>query len=181
MNDPDKIENEDQWTKSRIVTELATVAENAEAWLEKIKDDKTLKPADLAKVYFYMDGFHDDVKAALNRLYHVIDAMDKFVLPTLLEHHGIDMVRVPEIKRSFSIRQMMTASIVDKEEGMKWLRENGFKDLIQETVNAGTLASTFRSMILDQGIDPPEEIFKVNNYKKISVTKYTPKPGVGEK
>lgn len=172
---------EETWTKSRIVSEISKVSDNAEAWLERIKDDKTLTPAELAKVFFYMDGFYDEVKAAITRLYHVIDALDKFVLPSLMEHHGVDMVRVPEIKRSFSIRQMMTASIIDKEEGIKWLRENGFADLVQETVNAGTLASTFRSMILDQGIDPPEELFKVNNYKKISTTKYTPKPGVGAK
>lgn len=176
MTTPD--ESNEPWTKSRIVSEIATVAANAEEWLERTKEDKSIKPAELAKAFFYMDSFHDEIKAALTRLYHVVDAVDKYVLPSLLEHHGVDMVRVPEIKRSFSIRQMMTASIIDKEEGMKWLRENGYKDLIQETVNAGTLASTFRSMILDQGIDPPEELFKVNNYKKISTTKYTPKPDV---
>lgn len=172
----DQTEDSEAWAKSRIVAELVQVADNAEKWLAKVNEDKTIKPADMAKAFYYMDQFHDEVKAALTRLYHVIDSVDKHVFPSLLEHHGVDMVRVPELGRSFSIRQMTTASIIDKEGGIKWLRDNNHGDLVQETVNAGTLASFFRNMILEQGIDPPEDLFKVNTYRKIASAKYTPKP-----
>ena len=62
-----------------------------------------------------------------------------------------------------------------KDKGFKWLRENGLGDLISETVNAGTLASAMRNMILDQGIEPPDDVIKVTTYKATSINKYTPK------
>ena len=49
-------------------------------------------------------------------------------------------------------------------------------DMIQETVNAGTLSAFIRNMILEQGIDPPEDIVKVSTYSTTSMVKYRPKP-----
>ncbi len=154
---------------------MADLAQRSEDYLKQVEEDLTLKPADLAKTYWLVSELHDSLKKQLTRLYHVVNAMDKAVLPRLFEHHGVDMVRIPELGRSFSIRQMTTASMLDKEGAMAWLRNNGHGDLIQETVNAGTLASFIRNLQLEQGIDPPEELFKVNSYKTIGSNKYTPK------
>lgn len=162
---------------SELVGLLADKAADAEDWLEKIREDKSIKPADMAKMYYAMDTFYDEIKAQLTRIYNVVNAVDKAIFPALLEHHGLDMVRVPELKRSFSVKQMTSASMIDKEGGITWLREQGHGDLIQETVNAGTLASFFRNMMLEQGIDPPEEFFKINSYRTMTSAKYTPKPG----
>ena len=164
---------------SDMVALLRSKADNAEEWLETIREDKSIKPADMAKMFYAMDTFYDEVKAQLTRIYNVVNAVDKAIFPALLEHHGLDMVRVPELKRSFSVKQMTSASMIDKEGGLAWLEQQGHGDLIQRTVNAGTLASFFRSMILEQGIDPPEDLFKVNSYRTITSAKYTPKPGVG--
>jgi hypothetical protein len=159
----------------QLVRDLTDLADRSDEYLKKVEDDLSLKPADMAKVYWAVRNLHDDLKKQLTRIYHVMNALDKGVLPKLFEHHGVDMVRIPELGRSFSIRQMTTASMLDKEQAMSWLRDNGHGDLIQETVNAGTLASFIRNMILEEGIEPPEEMFKVNTYKTIGSNKYNPK------
>lgn len=159
----------------QLLQDLTDLAYRSEEYLAKIEDDLTLKPADMAKVYWAVNTLHDSLKKQLTRIYHVMNALDKGVLPKLFEHHGVDMVRIPELGRSFSVRQMTTASMVDKENAMKWLHDNGHGDLVQETVNAGTLASFIRNMILEEGTEPPEELFKVNTYKTIGSNKYNPK------
>lgn len=158
-----------------VIDALSELADKSEKYLKSVEDDMTVKPAEMAKAYWRAKELHDQLKKQLTRLYHVVNAMDKSVMPKLMEHHGVDMVRVPELARSFSIRQMTSASMLDKEGAMSWLRDNGHGDLIQETVNAGTLASFIRNMILEEGIEPPEELFKVNSYKTIGSNKYNPK------
>lgn len=157
---------------------VQTNAAELEAWLELVKNDKTVPLEDLVTALFLLKQHYDDLDKAVKRFYHVKDALDKFLVPERLAEAGLDQIRVPEIARSFSILDKMSASMVDKEKGFEWLRANGLGDLISETVNAGTLASAMRNMILDQGIDPPPEIIKVTSYKATSVNKYTPKAGV---
>lgn len=159
----------------KLLQDFTALADKSEDYLKKVEDDLTLKPADMAKAYWAVSTLHDDLKKQLTRIYHVMNALDKNVLPKLFDHHGVDMVRIPELGRSFSLRQMTTASMLDKEAALAWLRDNGHGDLIQETVNAGTLASFIRNMILEEGTEPPEELFKVNSYKTIGSNKYNPK------
>jgi len=159
----------------KLLQDFTALADKSEDYLKKVEDDLTLKPADMAKAYWAVSTLHDDLKKQLTRIYHVMNALDKNVLPKLFDHHGVDMVRIPELGRSFSLRQMTTASMLEKEAALAWLRDNGHGDLIQETVNAGTLASFIRNMILEQGVEPPEELFKVNSYKTIGSNKYNPK------
>lgn len=165
---------DDRITLSQLADQTEALAQVMETWLEDLKNN-TPKPADLAKNFFYVKEEYDRMEKARKRIYAVKDTLDKFLLPNVLEANGTDMIRVPEIARSFSIRMMSSASMLDKERGFEWLREQGHGDLIQETVNAGTLSSFFRNLLLEEGIEPPDDIFKVSTYKSMSVNKYTPK------
>lgn len=131
--------------------------------------------ADVAKLFFALKMKHEELDTARKRISKTLDYLDKHVIPSSLEHEGTDMIRVPEIKRSFGIRNMTTASMIDREAAFKWLRENGHGDMVQETVNAGTLASFARNLMLEEGIDLPNDIFKVNSYRKTGVTQYKPR------
>jgi len=162
-------------TLEELAVVAKEVADRAEESLSDLKNDDTKKPADVARHFWYIKTHHDEVKKQVTRVYHVMDALDKHVLPELLEAHGTDIVRIPDLGRSFSVRKMMSASMLDKEQAIEWLRGNGAEDLVQETVNAGTLSSFIRNLVLEEGIDPPEELFKVSTYNKTSATKYTPK------
>lgn len=158
-----------------LLQALTELADRSERYLEKVDGDMALKPADMAKAFWAAKNLHDDIKKQLTRLYHVVNAFDKALLPKLFEHHGVDMVRIPELGRSFSVRQMTTATMIDKEGAIAWLRGEGHGDLVQETVNAGTLASFVRNMVLEMGMDPPEDLIKVTNYTTIASNKYNPK------
>lgn len=117
-----------------------------------------------------------EVEEARKKLGALIELFGKSILPTEFELRGFDQFRSPSACRSFTMRTEYTARVVDKEAGYVWLRENGGADLIQETVNAGTLKSFLVSKLNDEGVEPPEEVIKLNSFSVIGSNKYTPKP-----
>lgn len=143
--------------------------------VDKLRDDPQANPATAAKVLFAVKDAHAQLDAAVKQLYAVRDFLDKVIVPTKMDEAGVDMVRVPELARSFSKQNKMSASFLDKEKGFEWLRSIGQGDIIQETVNAGTLASFCRNMILEEGIEPPDDVVKVSTYSTTSINKYTPR------
>lgn len=152
---------------------ITQFADNLEKWADDTKENPP-ELVDLAKAYFTLKNGYEAIDAQRKRIYHVVDMLNKHLIPTQLEKAGLDMIRVPEIERSFSPRLQISASLIDKERGMEWLRKEGKGDLIQETVNSSTLASFVRNMIIDEGIDPPEDIVKVSQYYTTGVAKYNP-------
>ena len=83
------------------------------------------------------------------------------MMPEALDANGGDLIRIPEIGRSFGFTSKMSVSMIDKEAGMKWLEDEGHGALIQPTVNASTLAAFAKSLLLDQGIDCPTTFSKL--------------------
>lgn len=120
---------------------------------------------------------HDELDEMRKSVYHMKDSYDKGVIPAKFEEMDVDKLSVPSIGKTFSILNKHSASLLDKTEGYKWLRENGYSELITETVNASSLASAMSDMILNEGKEPPAEIIKFSSYKTTSVLKYTPKKG----
>ena len=155
--------------------ELLTTVMDAVEKAHEATDYDTMEIADIAKRYWRMKNMHDALKKQVTRLYHIVNSLDKGIFPAQLEKRDLDMVRVPELERSFSIRTNTSASMIDRDAGMKWLRENGHGDLIQDTVNAGTLASFARNLQIEHGIDLPDEIFKVTTFNSMGSAKYKPK------
>lgn len=141
--------------------------------IDAIRDEK--KTTDAARALFYLKQAHKDLDDARKQFYHLVDFLEKGVVPEMLENDGVDMVRIPDIGRSFSKQNKMSASFIDKDAGFEWLRGQGHGDIITETVNAQTLSAFVRNLILEEGIDPPEDIVKVSQYNTTSMTKYTPK------
>ena len=141
----------------------------------KMSDKKSEPLSNLAEFYFTVVGLHEKADKAVKRAYHLKERYNKGVIPQRMVEDNVDGLRVPSIARSFSVVKKTSASFVDKEKGFKWLRETGQGDMIQETVNAGTLASFCRNMLLDQGMEPPEDIIKMNTYDTTSMVKYRPK------
>lgn len=160
-----------------LLTEMTRAGLALDELFETVKADSSIHPSTLATMYFGTKELYEDLDKAVKRVYHFNDGLNKFLIPERLRAHNMDGIRVPAIGRSFSIVEKTSASMVDKEKAFEWLRENGQGDLIQETVNAGTLASFCRNMLLEMGIEPPPELFKVTTYSTTSMTKYRPKVG----
>lgn len=70
-----------------------------------------------------------------------------------------------------TVSRRFSASMLDKETGLQWLRDNGHEGLIQPTVNSSTLAAFAKDMQENQGKDLPVEIFKVGTIPYTSITK----------
>lgn len=162
---------------SHAAEELARAAVIVEALGEEIKNDGKIAPAQIAEFYFHLDMAYEGTDTARKRVHHVVDMFNKFIIPTRLRDSGMDLIRVAAVARSFSVVTKTSATLLDKEKGFEWLRQIGQGDVIQETVNAGTLSALCRNLVLDQGIDPPPDIVNMRSYDTTSMTKYKPKVG----
>ena len=152
-------------TLDNLADAIETVVESAEA----------MPLTDATKVYWRLKQGYDAVDKARKRVYALLDKMAKFVLPKLFDEADLDLIRIPELERSFYPNTKWSARTLDKERLMDWLRKEGQEDLISETVNASTLAGFLKDRLLNEGMDPPEEIVQLTNYKTVGSSKYTPK------
>ncbi len=159
------------------VEELERTAAIVEAMGDALKNDGTVPVPQIAEFYFHLDNAYEQADKARKRVYHVNDMFNKHLVPTRLKDSGMDLIRVAAVARSFSVVTKTSASLLDKDRGFEWLRSIGQGDVIQETVNASTLSALCRNLILEHGIDPPEDIVKVSSYDTTSMTKYRPKVG----
>lgn len=130
---------------------------------------------DSSVALFHLSNLHAQIDAITKKIYHMKDLYDKTVVPSKMDEEGIDLLRIPELARSFSRQQRMSASMVDKEKAFEWVRSMGQDDIIQTTINASTLASFCRNLMEEQGIEPPPDAVKLNIYYATGVNKYTPK------
>lgn len=160
---------------NRLLEELEALARTTENIFDGLqaKGDIT----QLLVAYYRFKSFYDDLDAIRKQFYAIKDRIDKHIAPEALEQSGMDKVSIPEVERTFYIVDRYSASIINKPAAFEWLRENGASELIQETVNAGTLASYLKGLVLEEGRDPPEDLFKFTPYRTTGMTKYRPKKG----
>ena len=59
----------------------------------------------------------------------------------------------------------------EKVEAEKWLKENGFADLFQETVNAKTLSSELKRSVEEDGTELPDDLFHKIVQNRIGINK----------
>jgi hypothetical protein len=161
---------------SDALKDLITVLNKTADALQKEVDALPKEdPFQLAPVYFRLKTDYDQLDTARKRVYALVDKMNKAMMPEALDANGGDLIRIPEIGRSFGFTSKMSVSMIDKEAGMKWLKDEGHGDLIQPTVNASTLAAFAKSLLLEDGMDLPDDIFKTSTYRNTTMTRYTPK------
>ena len=179
LNEPD------EWVIDLIIsfTQSKPRISNATSIIENlvpIINDATVRVGggslvDALKFFHYLDTQYDALDKARKQIYATLDGMNKGMLPAMFDASGQDLARVPELGRSFYPTTKYSARVADKEKLYDWLRENNGADLIQETVNASSLAGFLKTMSLDQGIDAPPEVAELTTYKIIGSSKYTPK------
>lgn len=69
-----------------------------------------------------------------------------------------------------TVSHRWSASMLDKDQGFDWLRRNDMGSIIQETVNAQTLAAYAKNRFEKEGKDLPTDIFKVGQMAFTSIT-----------
>ena len=67
----------------------------------------------------------------------------------------------------------MFASIIAEKrpQAFQWLRDNGYGDIIQETVNASTLSAFAKTLLETENKELPEEFFRVHAESQATLTR----------
>jgi N12 class adenine-specific DNA methylase len=100
------------------------------------------------------------------------DAIRLNVIPSAMEELDISTVSVDGVGR-VSLTPDIYCSIpqVSKMGAWTWLRQNGHGGIIMETINAGTLKATLKSIIKKGKEVLPPTLFKVTPFTRASITK----------
>lgn len=113
-----------------------------------------------------------DTVSAIKSLYEKAhDHLRLNKIPDLMDERGVTSLTLAGIGRvtlTSDLRARIAAA--DRERAYAWLEENGYGDLIKETVNAGTLKSFCKRRIKD-GKELPDDLFKVQPFSRASITK----------
>lgn len=142
--------------------------------LERASRDtaEVVERADIPTAVVYFAQLRDTVK----ELQEKVAALEKHVqslsyelLPTMFQNQDVKTIKVEGVGR-VSINDRWSASMLNKERGLGWLRGSGNEGLIIETVNAQTLGA-FAKEETKAGRNLPDDIFRVSATPYVSITK----------
>ena len=155
----------------------------AAGFLESIADDakkaesaiNEMSLSEQCSYLFRVKKQYEDINEQVKKLYRHVDKLSKVIIPEAMDDAGVDKIRVPEVATSFYPLVKYSASMLDKGAGFQYLRDNNAGALITETVNASSLSAYLRDRLVNEGVEPPEDVFKFGIYKITGMSKYTPK------
>jgi len=119
---------------------------------------------DLAKAMQVLREQHTAQKAKTGVIWAEHEFLSKKALPEIMEKQGLVSFVLDGIGR-VEIRHEASCSIPKdkKEEVYQWLRENGYGDLIQGTINSSTFKAQVKKFIKD-GEDFPLDLINFNPF-----------------
>lgn len=135
--------------------------------------DTTVKGGDHIAVIKHYDHLRiavAKIKEAREALAQIEERLSRETVPEVLREQNIKTITVIGVGR-VTVSSRWSASMLDKDAGINWLKNNGFPSIVQETVNAQTLAATAKNLSVTEGRDLPSDIFKVGMTTYTSITK----------
>lgn len=124
---------------------------------------------DAIRHYVAVRNATETIKTARKALDEIEDNLSKQQIPDLMRAREVKSVKLEGIGTVY-LSNRVSASMLDKDAGFKWLRDNKHDGLITETVNASTLAA-FAKDLIEQGFELPDDIFKVSTSTFTAVKK----------
>lgn len=125
----------------------------------------------LCRNFYHLRRVKDALEALGKKAGSTIDDMAKRAIPDMMESKDVRNITLDDIGYRFTKSARMFCSMPDKEKGMEWLEQNGAGDLIVPTVNAQTLSSWAKERLEVEGLDLPDDLFKVTTIPNTSMTK----------
>ena len=155
-------------------TAAGYAAKNIDNFLERATRDtqEIIARNDIPSTVTHFAVFRDTVKdlaAKVAELQKHVDSLSYEILPTMMGNQNVKTITLPDIGR-VTINVRWSASMLNKEKGMEWLKTSGNEGLVIETVNAMTLAAFAKAETL-AGRPLPDFLFKVGTAQHISITK----------
>jgi hypothetical protein len=120
---------------------------------------------------------YNHLRIATNRIKEAREALDDMEqrlsreqVPDVMRAHNVRTITIEDVGR-VTISQRWSASMLDKEQGITWLKGNNLGGIVQETVNSQTLAAVAKDLSQTKGIELPATLFKVGQMSYTSITK----------
>jgi len=110
------------------------------------------------------------IKEAREALSEMEERLSRETVPDLMRAVGVKTVSLEGVGR-VTVSYRYSCSMLDKEQGIDWLKQNGHGGIVQETVNSSTLAAFSKNLLEVDGKELPEDIFKVGTSPFTSITK----------
>lgn len=152
-------------------TTIELAANDAGLVEQTARDIKKSKLAEALRWWKTTTDQYDELDKHRKRMLATLEEMSRKIIPEMMSEEGVKTITLDDVGYRFTVSQRFSCSMPEKELGMQWLRDNGLGDLIQETVNSGTLSSAVKKRIEDDGMDVPAELFNTNYMSYTSATK----------
>lgn len=126
---------------------------------------------DIPTAVTYFAELRDTVKQLAEKvsaLQKHVDELSQQQLPTMFQNQNVKTIKVDNVGR-VSINDRWSASMLNKERALGWLRGSGNDGLIIETVNAQTLGAFAKEETM-AGRSLPDDIFRVSATPYTSIT-----------
>jgi hypothetical protein len=121
------------------------------------------------KHYAELDALVDTLVRKASALKKHVDSLSYEILPTMFGNHNVKTIKIDYVGR-VTVNVRWSASMIDKQKSMEWLRTSGNEGLIQETVNAQTLGAFAKTETM-AGKPLPDHLFRVSTAQHMSITK----------
>lgn len=155
-------------------TAAGYAADKLDSLLERAQRDTTevVQTNDIPKTVAHFAALQDtvdDLAKKISALKKHVDALSYEILPTMFSNQDVKTIKLDNIGR-VTVNVRWTASMIDKQKGMEWLKTSGNEGIVIETVNAMTLASFAKTETL-AGKPLPDHLFRVGTAQHMSITK----------
>lgn len=99
------------------------------------------------------------------------EILQKKVLPEKMSADGMQNVTVKGVGR-LSIRPDMQVSVLAENRMLlqRWLKDNGFGELVVETINSSTLKAFVKEQV-NEGNDLPFDLINIHAFEQVTLTK----------
>ncbi len=158
-------------TICRLLEEATADVTNSVATVRELMTNlKRGKLADALRGWWVVRNSYEALDEARKELNTLIEEMSRVNLPEIMAEEDVKTITLDDIRRRFTVNVRVGCSMPDKDIGFAWLKANGHGGLIQETVNAQTLAAFAKNMAAEKK-DLPPDIFKITTMNYVSATK----------
>ena len=149
-------------------------AKKLDSLLERAARDSAaiVEQADIPETVRHFSELRDivqDLATKMTALQAHINQLSYELIPTMFSNQGVKTIKVDDVGRA-TINDRWSASMLNKDRGMGWLRETGNDGIIIETVNSQTLGAFAKEQTL-AGKPLPQDVFKVSSTPFVSITK----------
>jgi hypothetical protein len=148
--------------------------QEAEVWAERLRvwlDEADPELEDAARLFITLKDKLETLKAASTHVQKIFDMVRLNYIPDKMDDRGITNITFDGICR-LGLTSDIRASILKmhRTQAYEWMEENGYGDLIQESINPSTLKA-FCKRRIKEGEELPEDLFTVSPFSRASVTK----------